>query len=259
MESPNPYQPPTAALDPPEAAVAGGPLLPWEDPAGHPALAGRIVATLGVLLRPAEAGPALGAGRRVGPAITFYAAVGLPLLWAAQILAAVLKPGAPPPWMGHFGLPPAPMVAPETLGLQRLLALGAALIAPVGLAISLVIQGAVLHLGLWATRGLQARKGMAVTYRTALYANAAIGLVSSVFALWPLLPVWPALALFAGMVLFWIAAAVYQGVLLARAHGTETWRGILGVFLPWLVFGCCCGAVALAAAAALGAFGGAFR
>ena len=259
MESPNPYQPPAAPLDPPEPVSAGGPLLPWEDPGGHPALAARIVATLGVLLRPAEAGPALGAGRRVGPAITFYAAVGLPLLWAAQVLAAVLKPGASPPWMGHFGLPPAPAVAPEALGLQRLLALGAALAAPVGLALSLLLQGAVLHLGLWATRGLRARKGMIVTYRTTLYANAAFALVSSVFALWPLLPLWPALILFAAMVLFWIAAAVYQGVLLARAHQTDTWRGVLGVFLPWLAFGCCCGAVALAAAAVLGAVGGAFR
>ncbi len=258
MESPNPYQPPAAALDPPEPGLEG-PLLPWEDPVGHPELPGRIVATLGVLLRPAEAGPALGAGRRVGPAITFYLAVGLPLLWAAQLLAAILKPGAAPPWMGHFGLPAAPALAPEALGLQRMLAVGAALAAPVGLAISLVVQGAVLHLGLWATRGLAARRGMAVTYRTALYANAAFALVSSVFALWPLLPVWPALALFAAMVLFWIAAAVYQGVLLARAHQTDTWRGVLGVFLPWLVFGCCCGAVALAAAAAVGAFSGAFR
>lgn len=259
MDAPNPYQPPAAPLDLPEAASVEGPLLPWEDLVRYPGLAERILATLGVLLRPTEAGLALGAVNRVGPAITFYLAVGLPLLWAAQILAATLQPGAAPPWTGQFGLPPAPVLPPEALRMQRLMALGAALVAPLGLAISLLVQGAVLHLGLWATRGLGAGKGMQVTYRTALYANAAFGLVSSAFALWPLLPRSPALILFVAMVLFWIAAAVYQGILLARAHLTETWRGVLAVFLPWLMVGCCCGAVGLAAAAALGALGGAFR
>jgi len=259
MDGPNPYQPPGAALDLPDPEAAEGPRMPWEDPGQHPDRAGRIVATLGILLRPAEAGPALGGTRRVGPAITFYLAVGLPLLWAAQVLAAVFKPVAPPPWMGHFGLPAAPPMAPDAQGVQRMIALGAALASPVGMAVSLLINGAMLHLGLWATRGLGQRRGMAVTYRTALYAHAAFGLVASAFALWPLLPAWAALALFEAMALFWIAAAVYQGVLLARAHGTETWRGVLAVFLPWLAIGCCCGAVGLAAAAALGAFGGAFR
>ena len=258
MVDSNPYQPPAAELDPPEP-ILEGPRMPWEDPGAYPGLPDRIVATLGLLLRPVEAGPALGAGSRVGPAIGFYALVGFPLLWAAQILMAVLKPGAQPPWMGQFGLPEAPAVTPEMASLQRIIALAAALAAPIGLALSLAVNGAVNHVGLWATRGLRANKGIALTYRTVLYAHAPLGLVSSIFVLWPLLPLWPAMLLFVAMLLFWIGAAVYQGLLLARAHDTDAWRGILGVFLPWLLAGCCCGALGIAVAAAFGAFGRAFR
>lgn len=258
MADSNPYQPPAAELDPPEP-IPEGPRMPWEDPEAYPGLPDRIVATLGILLRPAEAGPALRAGSRVGPAIGFYALVGFPLLWAAQILMAVLKPGAQPPWMGHFGLPEAPAVPPETASLQRIISLAAALAAPIGLAISLAVNGAVNHVGLWATRGLRANKGIALTYRTVLYANGGLGLVASIFALWPLLPPWPAMFLFAAMLLFWIGTWIYQGLLLARAHDTEVWRGILGVFLPWLLVGCCCGAVVATVAVAFGAFGRALR
>ncbi|MGH7535828.1 MAG: hypothetical protein ACREMG_09595, partial [Gemmatimonadales bacterium] len=43
-----------------------------------------------------------------------------------------------------------------------------------------------------------------------------------------------------------LAFFVQAGLLLAKAHGTDTWRGVVGIFLPWVVFGCCCGAAILA-------------
>lgn len=258
MEPTNPYRPPMADLEGPEIEPEG-PVVPWEDPARFPALATRAIATFGILLRPSEAGSAIGSGRRLGPPLTFYAAVGFPLLWLAQILAALLRAGASPPWMGHFGLPQAPAPSPEAMGLQRTIALVGALAAPISMAFSLAITGAVTHAGLWMTRGLRAGKGIEVTYRCVLYAHGAIGLVSSLFALWPFLPLWPATLLFAAMILFWIGAAAYQGVLLAKAHGTETWRGVLGVFLPWIIVSCCCACLGIGVAAATGAFKGNFR
>ena len=258
MEASNPYLPPTAPLDHPGTDEVG-PRMPWEDSVAYPAFADRVLATLGILLRPTQAGAALGAGRRLGPAIAFYALVGFPLVWLVQVLAAVLRPGAPLPWMGWFGLPKMPAPTPEAVGLQRTIALAGALAAPVTLAVSLAVTGAVNHVGLWLTRGLRHHLGIEVTYRTILYAHGALGLVGSVFALWPLLPPVAAMILFVLLAAFWIAAAVYQGVLLARAHRTESWRGVLGVFLPWILLGCCCGLLGLALATATGAFKGAFR
>jgi hypothetical protein len=38
-----------------------------------------------------------------------------------------------------------------------------------------------------------------------------------------------------------LAFFIQAGVLLARAHGTELWRGVTGLLLPWVVLVCCCG------------------
>lgn len=254
----DPYLPPAADLEAP-AEVFEGPLLPWEDRENHPDRLSRAMATVRILTtRPQEAGSGLAARRKVGPALSFLLLVGLPLPWAVQLLMAFLGPfGSGNPFEGLFGLPKAPPPTPEMLGIQRIVGFVTAAVMPLGALLGTALNGLVAHTGLWMTRGLGAGRGLETTLRCTSYAMGCIFLVSWIFSLGPLLPPPAFLGLLAFSILFWIGASIWQGSLLARAHGTDTWRGILGIFLPWLLIVGCCGGVILVPIA-LVAMGGRF-
>ena len=253
MDEEIPQQPVEDAAPPEDP----GPLVPWEDRGRYPALASRVAATIGLILkRPDEAGPALARGG-VGPAIAFCALTALPAQWLVQ--AIVQLGGATQAMQGealaflHLPEPPAP--TPEQLALQKIIAWVAVAAFPLTFALGMAFSGALMHFGLWMTRA--AKRGIEVSYRTILYANGALSWMSLLIALGVLLPgalrwITQIVGLAVGLGFF-----TYQGILLAKAHGAETWRGVVGVFLPILLLcvcaGCCIGVLAGGVAAASGA------
>lgn len=248
----NPFSPPQADLAAPEPG-SSGPRMPWEDRAQHPTLGERLMATLRWLaLRPAELGPALGAPADLASPIGFYALLALPPTMIAALLGAFFP--AQPFWQAWMGLPAPPQ--PE--GFARTIALlTATLGVPFGLALGALVMGLLTHTGLWAAGATRQKLGLAVTFRTLLYSSAAGTLAAFPLALSQFLP---GLAGQIGQVLYalftTLALTTWYGLLYARAHRTDTWRGVLGAWLPLLAFLLCCGACL----GSLFAFGGeAFR
>ncbi|MBK8727521.1 MAG: hypothetical protein IPL96_16150 [Holophagaceae bacterium] len=250
MDPSNPYEPPQSELVHPdqERGPVDVPLVPWEDPALYPGFPARVVETMKLVFRPAEAGPSFGLHPKVGPAITYFACIGLPLVWVMQILVALVgSPDSSAPILDLFGLPHQ-TPPPEMAQFQKTIQVAVALFFPISMALGMAVIGFASHGGLWLVRGLGAGRGLAATFRTLLYAYGTYNAVLWIFNGWVLVPPVAGLVLLGISGLLSLAFFVHAGVLLARAHGTETWRGVLGMFLPWIVFACCCGG----AAAALG-------
>ncbi len=252
----NPYLPPQAELSPPPTPDQG-PLVPWEDKLTYPDLWTRILETGRLMLRPSDAGRALGASTRVAPAVGFLALVGLPALWLVQIVVALVGPlDAGAKFSEVFGLPPTPAAPAGMESFQRTVSLVVALLMPIFIALGVAILGGINHLGLWMLRGLRARRGIDVTFRALLYPVALFQLVGAWVGFWVFLPPIPGLVLLGLSLVWWLGTTVYEGILLARAHDTDTWRGILGVLLIPLLLGCCCGGALFALGLAATALGG---
>jgi len=193
-----------------------------------------------LMFRPTEAGPSLGLHPRLGPAVTYYFCVGLPLVWLVGILNALFGPANPGAEIFEkFNIPQATH-APEMESMQKIIRVVSALAAPLFIAIGMAIMGLLNHAGSWLTRGLKGGRGVEATYRTLLYGFGTFNAVLWVFNLWVFLPIWIGLGLVGLFMIVGLGCWVLQGVLLAKAHGTETWRGVLGVFLPWILLICCC-------------------
>ena len=110
MEPNNPYEPPQSEVvhDEQEPNATGVALIPWEDKAAYPGFLEPALATMKLMLRPSLAGPSLGAYKRLGPAITFFLCIGLPLVWMVAILNACFGPADPnAALMAQFNLPRA--------------------------------------------------------------------------------------------------------------------------------------------------------
>jgi hypothetical protein len=129
--------------------------------------------------------------------------------------------------------------------------LGVLVAGPIGSGVGILIAGLVSHLGLWILRGTHEGLGLLVTYRSVLYGSAVVSLVVLPFQLLGHLPGRVGSYMLVLPVLLQIASLFYQGVLLAKAHRTQTWRGVLGAWLPILAFGAllaaCLGALWLVA------------
>lgn len=248
----NPFAPPQADLAAPDS---GGPQprMPWEDRAAHPALGDRVVATLRWLVRrPAELGPALATPADLASPIGFFALLALPLTIATALLGAFFP--AQPFWQAWMGVPAPPQ--PE--GFARTIALLIATFgAPFGLTLGILVGGLLTHAGLWAVGATRQRLGLTVTFRTLLYGSAAGALASFPLALAQFLPgLAGQVGQIAHTLLTLLVLTTWYGLLYARAHRTDTWRGVLGAWLPLLAFLLCCGACL----GTLFAFGGeAFR
>ena len=90
------------------------------------------------------------------------------------------------------------------------------------------------------TRGLTPGRGLVATFRTSYYSIGCMLLIMWILSFGPLFPRIVYLGIVGLSMVFGIVGMGWTGTLLARAHGTDTWRGVLGVFLPWLVLACCC-------------------
>jgi len=223
-------------------------MLPWEDRVNYPRFMDRITGTLKTLLQPSEAGKALGGYRSILPSLTFMAVVGLPLAWISQIIIVLFGPPNPMEGIQQlFGLPAPPPPPPDMQSFQRVMQVLPVVLMPLSLAIGLGIWGLLVHGGLWATGALRPGRGLEATFRTLLYSSALMFLVSWAFNFWIFLPPITSLAVLALSTLCWLGFAFYQGTLLAKAHETQVWRGILGLFAPCIFFLCCCGGLGLLA------------
>jgi hypothetical protein len=175
----------------------------------------------------------------------FYALVGFPLNFLASLAMALWGPMGPgTPLHALFGVPVPPGPGPEAAGFARTMALVMVLLTPLWMALGLGISGLVNHAGLWALRGLGRERGLEVTFRATLYGWACVNLVAWPSQFWTLLPPLPAAIMLGAVLLLAFGGWCYLGVLLARAHGTDPWRGVLGIFLPWILCGCCVGLMA---------------
>lgn len=242
----NPYSPPTASPEAPEPP-ATGPLIPWEAPGGPVA---RAWATVRMILQdPQEAGARVGARKALGPAIGFAALVGLPFKLLEQILVVLWTPldgGIQAAMLRKAGFPLPPAPTGEQLeaarDLHRVQGAVAVILAPVFLAIGIVLFGLIAHAGLWMFRGLERKAGLEVTLRTLLYVGGATAWVWCLLPFGLLLPesaqglyILVNLGLSLGLL-------SYHGRVLAHAHGVEPWRGICGVLVPVVGLFCCLGA-----------------
>lgn len=232
----NPYMPHEAPLDPPQP-VYDGRLLPFEDKANIPSLLDRIVATFRVFWTDtARAGEGLGMRPDVTPAMSFYALVGLPVAIAAGV-AQTFFPIQP--WFMSLMHTPKPAVP---AGMALTLALVGVLLAPLWIAIAFAIAGLFNHAGLWMVGGTRASLGLPVTYRALLYGAATLVVPVSLAELalarlpGPFGTLGQVISLGAQLGIFF-----YQGVIFARAHRTDTWRGVMGMLMPLLLTVLICG------------------
>jgi hypothetical protein len=243
METGNPYDPPQSQLLHPgqDEGPAGVPLVPWEDRARYPGFAARVLETMKLVFRPAAAGPSLGLHPRLAPAITYFACVGLPLVWAMQFMVALVGPQDGNAALLEFVGLPHQAPPPEMAQFQRTLQVGMAFFFPLTMAIGMAVIGFVSHGGLWLVRALKPGRGLAATFRTLLYGYGTFNAILWIFNGWILVPMPAGLILLGLSGLLSLAFFIQAGVLLARAHGTELWRGVTGLLLPWVVLVCCCG------------------
>jgi len=237
----NPFSPPQSDLEAPPSP-GEGPLMPWEDRITYPALGDRIVQTVQTLLKPSEAGPVLAGNRQILPSLTFIAVVGLPMPWLFQLIIGLIGPINPMQGiLKLFGMPAPPAPDPSMQTMQRVMQIVGVVVFPLSMAMGLGIWGLLVHGGLWLTRALQPGRGLETTFRTLIYSSALMFMVSWIFNAWVFLPPIPALIVLSLSVLIWIGFAIYQGILMAKAHETQLWRGILGLFAPMILLVCCCG------------------
>lgn len=115
-------------------------------------------------------------------------------------------------------------------------------LAPLTFAIGLLLAGLLAHLGLWMVKGLEEKRGLETTYRSLLYVGGATAWVGFLNAFGVLLPgaVHPIHQLF-GFALA-LGILTFQGMVLAHAHGLRPWKGVVAIFLPWVILACCLGA-----------------
>ncbi len=253
----NPYQAPGAPLEAPPAPEAAGPVLPWEDRAQGGAFA-RALATVRLILgNPEEAGHRIPPSKALGPAIAFFALAALPFQWMAQGLTVAFTPldGSANAWFFkalHLPVPPPP--AAEQMAFTKVIVWTGVAMAPLTFAIGMLIAGLLAHVGLWMMKGLDEKRGLETTYRSLLYGGGATAWVGLLSAFGILLP----RALHPLHQLFGFALALgvltFQGMVLGHAHGLRPWKGVVAIFLPWVILGCCLGAclapVVMGAAAA---------
>lgn len=237
---------------PPGTPDGEAPRLPWETPGPW---AGRAWATVRMILQdPPEAGARLGARKVLGPAIAFAALVGLPFQWLSQALGALWTPldggGANAIFLKALGQPLPPPPSPEQLALARVFLGVQVALAPLLVALGVLIMGLLAHGGLWMLRGLERERGLETTYRSLLYVGAATAWVGflSIFGL-KLPESLLGLHLLVNLALG-LGVLTFQGIVLAHAHGTQTWRGVLAVFLPLVILFCCLAACLVPAALA---------
>ncbi len=229
----NPYAPPQSDLNlRPESGH--GPLMPFEDPVRYPSFVQRVTETLRwIFLDRDRAGEALGGNTLMGAPIGFYALLGL----APAILIAVLAILYPiqPFWQGWMGIPKpvAPMGAFQGIAILAIL-----VTAPFSLAITIAITSLLYHLGLWIVKGTREGLGLLATFRSVLYLLGAISIILFPFQLLTHVPGILSPIMMGVGTLLHIGSLFYQGVILAKAHRTDVWRGILGVWTPILgIFG----------------------
>ena len=218
--------------------------LPWEDANNTEGRVAKALATVKALFGdPSEAGRAIGARAQVGPAVGFFAFLGLPCQWIATAMARWAQAGRPDQMayvMRYFHLPEQPAPTAQQLAFQSTLGWFQVAAFPLIAAIGMLIFGALAHGGLWMVKGLRNGKGIEISYRTLLYASGAFGWIGLINAAGVFLPggaFWVHQAFSLALALGFIT---FQGMLLAEAHGVERWRGIVGVFLPGFILCCLC-------------------
>ncbi|HJV90485.1 MAG TPA: YIP1 family protein [Holophagaceae bacterium] len=242
----NPYRSPEAPLDPPEAPEPGGRLLPWEEPSTGGALARAWATARDILRDPEEAGRRIAPSRAVGKAIAFFALAALPFQWAGQALAVAFTPldGSGNEWFFkalHLPVPPPP--GPEQMAFAKVMVWVGVAMAPLTFALGLLLSGLLAHAGLWMVKGLEGQRGLETTYRSILYAGGATAWVGFLNAFGVFLPrgIHPVHQLFS--LALALGILTFQGMVLGHAHGLRPWRGVAAIFLPWVILGCCLGAL----------------
>jgi hypothetical protein len=228
----NPYAAPRADVEA-EPERLQGEYMPFEEPAVYPSFAHRVTETLRWLtLDLARGGPGLGGNSLLGAPIGFFALLALLPTTLAGLLGVLLPPH--PIWEVWMGTPRS---AAPSGGVLVLMLLGVLVAGPIGTGMGILIAGLVSHLGLWIVRGTHEGLGLPVTYRSILYGSTVVSLMVLPFQLLGHLPGHVGSYMLVIPVLLQIASLFYQGVLLAKAHHTQIWRGVLGTWLPVLVFG----------------------
>ena len=230
-----PYAPPQAVLEdaPPSST---GEVIPFEDKAAFPGLGQRILETCRWILADRE---------RAGAALRGTDALGQPLVF---LLLVAFLPTVLPGLLGVF-FPRTPfwmtwMHAPQATPAQGIFlvvaAVGVLVFAPVGLIIGTLVGGLLYHAGLWMVRGTTGRFGLAATLRSVAYTAAALSWIIFPFHLGQSLPgLAGQLFLVLAFLLTFFGSTTYQGVLLARTHQVETWRGVAGAWiLNVVILGC---------------------
>lgn len=238
----NPWQTPEAPLE--QEPAPGADLMPYEvktDP-----FSARLWNTLTLVLRdPMEAGRRLGGTKALGPAMSYFACLGLSLQWLGQIITALgskADQSQNEMFASLFHLPPPPAPTPEQQALQRTMLWVGVLMGPFFLALGALIMGLLAHVGMWMLGGLSAKRGLEVTFRTMLYVTASTAWLNALMAFGVFIP-GPGgrvahLLLTMGIGL---CISVLAGITLAHAHGERPWKGILGVILPYVILACLCG------------------
>lgn len=241
----NPYQAPEAPLEAPPASDPAGLGLPWEDRSQGGAFARALATVRLILANPEDAGLRISRSKAVGQSIGFFALAGLPFQWVAQALTAANTPldGSANAWFFKaLRLPVPPPPAPEQLGFAKVIMWAGVAMAPLTLAIGMLIAGLLAHLGLWMVKGLEEKRGLETTYRSLLYVGGATAWVAFLNAFGVFLPkgLHPIHQLF-GFALA-LGILTFQGMVLGHAHGLKPWKGVVAIFLPWVILGCCLGA-----------------
>lgn len=234
MPPPNPD--PSRMPGEPDTQLEGHP-LPFENKGELPGLFRRITATVHLFWTDAAlAGEGLGMSPSLRPAIYFYAMLGLPVVITAGFLQIFFPLQ---PWFMALLGGPKPM--PQE-GLALVGNIVGVLLAPLFLAVAFALTGVLNHVGLWMVGGTGANLGLPVTFRTLLYGAGALVVPISLAELaLDRLP--GSFGTFGQVVALGAQVGIffYQGVIFARAHRTETWRGVLGMLMPILIIGLVCG------------------
>lgn len=222
----NPYQPPEASQLEPALPVGQGdealPPLPWEDKDRFPGFWKRVGEMFGLVFS-----DPLGYFARVPHGEGFFRPWLFQLLLLTPLLllmgfvflivgmagfaaaGAAKAPGGPPAWLFTAILPLMVVFFPLFIFL------------------GMVIWGSLIHLSLWMWGGLKQGQPLGQSIRAFGYGYAFVSLGS-------MIPYLGILVMLGGLV--WI------GMGIARMHRTDTWRGIVASFTPFVL--CCCAYVA---------------
>lgn len=238
----DPYAPPQATLEdvsPPSATR--GEWIPFENKADFPSFGQRILETFRWIFSEQErAGAGFRDGDALGAPIGFICLLGYLPAVIPGLLGALWP--RQPFWMAWMHLP-APRPAEGFLLLIPIVSI--VVFAPVGLILGGLVGGLLNHAGLWLVRGTKQGHGLVATLRSTLYTAAALSWIIFPLNLAKSIPGFPgqvfeALALLVAVLL----PASYQGYMLSRVHRVETWRGVLGAWVPGLAALFCLGTCA---------------